>query len=793
MPKRKMIRDRPRRGPRIVAGVLPALACVLLYDPGVGAQSMSPPSGQGREADAAAPQTYAPDAFVDPTAEVLFRSAQAKWSSIDTSVVRYTALIKQRIAAGIRTPLKDRTIYRNESAVRAFWDRDHDALIQVLGARAQHPGRDQAKEKGELNWLEELTIDSPFEPGGDRLLFGFMDQNDPEVFDPDQSDFWIAHPLARGADTLYRFQSGDTLTLSLPDGRRLRTVQLDVLPREADVHRLSGTLWIEPEEGALVRAVYRLSRELDVMRDIPDVREEAEQGEFDMVPGVLKPWVFDMNLVAIDYSLWDFRVWLPRSMRVEGRVEVGILKMPISVDLSYDIESVTLVEDLPEEEAAAPLEKRHFGSREEAMAFLAQLLTDKDGVEYESAGDVTRTSGGRTSRFLIPVDQSILEESSYLPPPIWDDAPGFTSEEELQTMFEDLADLPPIPMEGAPWDLNWGWAREDLLRYNRVEGPALGGRFDATFGSFLGPIDFRASGFFGFGDLEPKVRLELERSGVNRRIAVGGFREIRPTDVDGRFLGLGNSLNALLFGRDDGEYFMATGADLVWRSPEAVRESFRFRAYAERQDPVYRMTDFAVVRAFDQGWDFRPNVEAYPAEEIGGELYLRPWWGTDPEAPQVGLELYGQAATWRTPDSTATTEYGRASATLRVAFPVADPRWRVGMEVGGGTTWGEAPAQRAWFLGGPRTLRGYEAGVASGSSFLRSRLEVARVYTQAVTVSAFGDAGWAGHREHFHNDEVLYAVGLGTSLLDGLIRLDVSQGLTGPKRFRVDLYLDAIL
>ena len=259
MPKRKMIRDRPRRGPRIVAGVLPALACVLLYDPGVGAQSMSPPSGQGREADAAAPQTYAPDAFVDPTAEVLFRSAQAKWSSIDTSVVRYTALIKQRIAAGIRTPLKDRTIYRNESAVRAFWDRDHDALIQVLGARAQHPGRDQAKEKGELNWLEELTIDSPFEPGGDRLLFGFMDQNDPEVFDPDQSDFWIAHPLARGADTLYRFQSGDTLTLSLPDGRRLRTVQLDVLPREADVHRLSGTLWIEPEEGALVRAVYQFS------------------------------------------------------------------------------------------------------------------------------------------------------------------------------------------------------------------------------------------------------------------------------------------------------------------------------------------------------------------------------------------------------------------------------------------------------------------------------------------------------------------------------------------------------
>jgi hypothetical protein len=781
------------QGVKIVVVVLPAMAFFLGPASGLSAQSTAPPPRGRSGAEVTAVQSYASDAFLDPTAEALFRSAQAKWSSIDTSVVRYTALIKQRIAAGIRTPLKDRTIYRNESAVRAFWDRDHDALIQVLGARAQHPGRDQAKRDGELNWLEELTIDSPFEPGGDRLLFGFMDQNDPEVFDPDESDFWIAHPLARGADTLYRFQSGDTLTLSLPDGRRLRTVQLDVLPREADVHRLSGTLWIEPEEGALVRAVYRLSRELDVIRDIPEVRAEAERGEFDMVPGVLKPWIFDMSLVAIDYSLWDFRVWLPRSMRVEGKVEVGVLKMPISVDLSYDIESVTLVEDLAQENAATPTEERHFGSREEAMAFLAQLLTDEDGVQYKSAGDVTRTSGGRTTRFLIPMDESILEESRHLPPPIWDDAPGFTSEEELQTMFEDLADLPPIPMQGAPWDLNWGWAREDLLRYNRVEGPAVGGRFDATFGSFLGPVDFRASGFFGFGDLEPKARLELERSGVTRRVALGGYRELRPTDTEGRFLGLGNSLNALLFGRDDGEYFMATGADLVWRSPEAARETFRFRAYAERQDPVYRMTEFAVVRAFDQSWEFRPNVEADPAEEIGGELHLRPWWGTDPEAPQVGLELYGQAATWRTPDSTTTTNYGRASAVLRVAFPIADPRWRVGMEMGGGTTWGDAPAQRAWFLGGPRTLRGYEAGVRSGSSFLRSRLEVARVYSQVVTVSAFGDAGWAGHREHFHNDDLLYAVGLGTSLLDGLIRLDVSQGLTGPKRFRVDLYVDAIL
>lgn len=760
------------------AGLLPVLAASLLA---VGGSA----SGQERS-------PLAPDAFLDPTAEALFRSAQNSWLGIDSTVVRYTAVIKQRIAAGIRTPLKDRTLYRNESAVRAFWDRDHDALVQVLGARSQHPGREKARAEGNLGWLDELTIDQPFEPGGDRLFFGISNDAEEEVTNPEESDFWIYHPLAAGSDTLYRFQSGDTLTLSLPDGRRLRTIQLDVLPREADVHRIAGTLWVEAEEGALVRAVFRLSRELDVIRDIPEVREESEAGEFDRVPGVLKPWIFRMNLVALEYSFWDFRVWLPRSMRMEGEVEVGVLKMPISFDVSYDIEQVTTQDEVAEAPGAGG-EERHFESRAEAMAFLATLLTDADGVPYKAAGNVTRRSGNRMSRYLIPEDESLLERSRHLPPPIWDDAPGFTSEEELSDMVQALADLPPVPMQGVPWDFNLGWARHDLLRYNRVEGPALGGRFDATFGSFMGPLDFRASGFFGFGDLEPKVRLELERSGVKRRVALGAFREIRPTDLRGRYLGLGNSLNALLFGRDDGEYFMATGADLHWRSPEAEREAFRFRAYAERQDPVYRATEFALIHALDDGWDFRPNLEAREVEEAGGELYLMPWWGSDPEAPQVGVELYGHAATWRSPDSTATRNYGRASAILRVALPVVDPTWRVGVEVGAGTTWGDAPIQRSWFMGGPTTLRGYEAGVRSGPSFARARLEVAKVYTQAVTLSVFGDAAWAGHRDDFDEDDLLYSVGVGTSLLDGLIRMDLSQGLTGPSRFRVDLYLDAIL
>ena len=95
----------------------------------------------------------APDAFVDPVAGLLFAAAQANWFTVDESVVRYTALIQQRIAAAMRTPLKDRIIYRNETAVRAFWDQEFDAVVQVLGTHSQYPGRSIAVREGDLDWV----------------------------------------------------------------------------------------------------------------------------------------------------------------------------------------------------------------------------------------------------------------------------------------------------------------------------------------------------------------------------------------------------------------------------------------------------------------------------------------------------------------------------------------------------------------------------------------------------------------------------------------------------------------
>ena len=142
------------------------------------------------------------------------------------------------------------------------------------------------------------------------------------------------------------------------------------------------------------------------------------------------------------------------------------------------------------------------------------------------------------------------------------------------------------------------------------------------------------------------------------------------------------------------------------------------------------------------------------------------------------------------------TDYQQASATLRAIFPVAGEgwlRWSLGVEAGAGTTWGDAPVQRSWFLGGGGSLRGYPASTLSGLSFARGRVELSRTF-HVGSMIFFGGAGWAGDRNDIESDDILYGIGVGGSVLDGLVRLDLSQGLKGPhKGFRMDLYLDAIL
>jgi len=58
---------------------------------------------------------------------------------------------------------------------------------------------------------------------------------------------------------------------------------------------------------------------------------------------------------------------------------------------------------------------------------------------------------------------------------------------------------------------------------------------------------------------------------------------------------------------------------------------------------------------------------------------------------------------------------------------------------------------------------------------------------------AFSDIGWAGPRDAFTRGRPLIGSGVGASLLDGLVRMDLSRALRAPTGWRFDLYFDGRL
>jgi len=721
---------------------------------------------------AAATAPWDPASYQSALTRDLHESARTAMRRIEREVVSYTALVRERLAADLRLPLRDRTIVRQESASRVFWSRDGEVLVQALGARSKTPDDDDDDD------FRSTTI---FDPASDRLSFGMMGNQRGEV--------WFHHPLGADWAEHYTFRTGETITLTLPDGRGLRAIELQVIPRSPDFRRISGSLWIEPETGGLVRAVYRLSSQLNVEEDI----EDAEGMRF--VPGLFRPFTFDLQVVAVEYTLWDFRVWLPRSMRMEGLLAAGVVKVPAAVEVSYGMESVVTEADVAAGTVVGPdvLEERHFRTRSEALAYLAELAA-ASGVAYQS-DETTNRSNGRRVRYLVPQDLSVLSQSRDLPPPIWEDAPGFVGRDQLSELMDRLAALPRPSPEGVRWTWTWGPQRADLMRYNRVEGLAIGARLQLLMGSPVGPVSLGLTPFLGASDLEPKATLTATRETLRRRMSFSAYRDIEAVSRQGRHLGPGNSAMALLFGRDDGEYFLATGVDVRITPPSARRASWEARLFAERHSALPTETSFALTRAFSDDWSFRPNLSASPQREVGASLLLSPWWGTDPSAPQVGVELFVQGAVGLPGggEGASSADYGRASLTLRGIVPLSVGRLRVGAELAAGEHVGALPLQRSWFLGGAQTLRGFDASTRVGSSFLRSRVEVTRPLG-AGALAVFSDAGWVGDGvSRFSQRDALVSAGLGLSLLDGVLRLDVARGLRRGQGFRWDFYLDGIL
>ncbi len=683
-------------------------------------------------------------AYLDADARDLVHRARERREVVDRSIREYQVLAKDRIALGTRILHRDRQLLISETAARVHWKREGPGRIELLGAREATPmfaGRVRVPDG-----LKSRGVGLAFDPTDANLLV--------TAFSDDESS--IRHPLAPGSEADYQFRSGDTTRVRLADGRTLRLLELQVIPRRKEFHLASGSLWLDADTDALVRAVVRPARRWDIELD-GDADDED-------IPGWVKPIRAEVRYITLEYGLWEMRWWLPRLIAFEAMAEVGMLggmSGTVRYERAYSAYRVSGYE---------PTAATSVAAAEEPV--LTRCPKDTP------LACQCRDGRCRTFEVQVPADTASLLDTPHLPPTIFTQGPALMTEDELREITEQLRKLePPIWQLERP-TLSWSVARPDLLRYNRVEALSVGGRVEAEFG----PLSADATARLGIGDLQPNAEIGIVRERITARHRIAAYRRLDTVDPATRALGLGNSLTALLLGRDDGDYFRALGVEVIGSPPRLQPQHYRWRLFAERQTEARKHTDFSLPHLIDGARDFRPNIEAEAANQIGGEITLRTFRGLDPTGLRWGAEAGVEGAT-------GTFTFVRPMLSLHGAAPLL-PGYLGSLEVAGGTSFGDVPTQSLWHLGGPATVRGYGGNAARGDTFWRARGEVSHARPLARLV-LFSDAGWAGTRDALTLDASLLSAGVGASFLDGLVRVDLARALRGETGWRVEMYLGA--
>ena len=312
-----------------------------------------------------------------------------------------------------------------------------------------------------------------------------------------------------------------------------------------------------------------------------------------------------------------------------------------------------------------------------------------------------------------------------------------------------------------------------MTRYNRVEGFSTGALWDQQLGAGLSAT---AIARYGFSDKRPNFELSLAQSDFSKTIRVNGYTRLVSANDWGSPLNFSSSLGALFFGRDEGFYYRASGAELLWTADRGPR--LELRAFSERQRNAPQTT------TANLGATFVPNIESANVTSTGASLRYLGSFGQD-------IRGFRAFTDFRLEGAGGDSSYGRAAIDVTLSRALAR-RVDAALTIAGGTTVGHVPAQRRWFLGGTQTIRGQGADTAqSGTAFWMTRMELARS-SEFMRTALFGDLGWAGDREKWGEfGRPLSGVGVGFSFLDGLIRFDVARGIYPRRDMRFAFYLNA--
>jgi hypothetical protein len=718
------------------------------------------------------------DAYADSATRSFVLEARAARERNERLVTAYRVRASQRLGIGIRALTRDRMLWRQELVADIHWRRDSISTATVVGAREATP----VAERGDHvpSSLQGDVRDLIVDPASDLLRV--IGAGDDEGF---------IYPLREGGERDYRFTLGGITAIGLPDGRRVRLVALRVEPRRADWRLMNGTLWFDADTRGLVRAAFRPARPYELRRDMDD--EDRED-----MPG----WVnasAEVRFVTLEYGLYESRWWLPRYVAIDAVGSMGSwLDAPFKLERiyqDYEVEGGT-----PPDSASdfIPAGRSRWLTRSGAAVDTIRQREVTDSVREavracvraaRERGDTVDRAGVRSAVaacredaradnlvVTVPDDTLALLSAPELGDPILQMGDLIT-EGELVSLRDAIGGIPDRPWE-THLDLPRGWGallRE--ARYNRIEGLSLGVRGALD----LGRLRVEGRTRLGLADLEPNGELAVIRETTDHRYALGGYHRLAAANpVDAPF-GAMNSVTALLFGRDDGHYFRATGVELLAQDRGAAR--WAIRLYHEDQREALVETDFSLPGLWNSDPVFRPNFLADRAVQTGADGLLRLAHPVS-RVVTLGSEVMLEAAR-------GDFAFERGAVTARAAIIPVDSKFSGALAVTVGTSHGDVPAQSLFRIGGPNSVRGYPTATLVGRAFWSARGELARGWP-AVRLIGFVDAGSAADRLGFDGPTLL-GVGVGASFLDGLVRLDIARGLKTPKGTRIEIYLDGLL
>src|SRR5712671_192556 len=706
-------------------------------------------------------------AFKDEAARDLLLRARAARLNQDSTLTGYDASSYERMSVGMgfKRIGRDRLLMRSERAAHVVWQRGTGAVIDVKGQRSAFPMLDGV---GHGNIDFGSASDIPYYPGRETLWVGSG------LAKADVSENEMIHPLATGAEAYYTYASGDSVSFRLPGGQRIELRELLIRPRQPKWNVAVGSLWFDASTAHLVRAVYRMAQGMDSMAVAKEANEE-EQNHDDDMPRWLKPMITPMKAnvtaITVEYGLHEGRFWLPRSQTIEGEAQVSFMHIPFKLEQRYTYESVNGTQPFPDMTIAVA------DTASDSVSRAARREVRRN--ECKQGTERVRAHHNRDEDLQIlvrvPCDTVALAHSAELPKSIYDDGEQVFGTAERDALVSEALTLGAQP-EFNPQRPTVSWGLP-FTRFNRIEGFSSALAVDDVLGG-----GYSAHGLFRLGaaDLSPNGELSLDRTDGRRKIGIGVYRRLVASNAWDDPLGFSSSVSALLFGRDEGFYYRTWGAELKGRKDYGLINDWRL--FAEQQFDATVHTEFSIAHPGGVRGDLT-NINAVNGKIVGLAVGHHSSYGLDPHGFRALTDIKVEGAT-------GTFDYSRGSLQTTLSHGLGSALDGA-LTLGGGTSSGQLPIQKQFFLGGVQTVRGQRAGAAIGDSFWMSSLELG-TRSAGFRKIVFGDLGWAGDRNNFaHPGRPLSGAGVGASFMDGLIRIDLAKGIYPEKSVRTNLYVEA--